>query len=391
MCYSSWPISVLFKKAATASKTVVWGHFHGVMRPFPRPELTTSGLNASRSSMLTEPSSEIWEWTGPGAIGRASDENADLSTGSFLQLHLSRSVDVCRKLPLENRNAAEWFMLVADEPRPVSHSEFGVFVPPSTIYDAVKKATVAVVASVPGGAPFPYSILGSGVCIDSEGIIVTCEHVFSGFFTPETREREKHARQAEKTFTGNCVIPHVLFYLGVQEKEHRISSCLLRVSQAVKDETHGFDLAVLRLPPPDKQVFPEGYPTLPIAEYAELHEMMEIATCGFPLGERLHDQIGTVTSSFTKGIISSIIPAQGVAREHVRGFQLDLTATNGNSGGPVFSIASGRVFGLLQSGAVHPRTGHPVQGITKAEPIYPLFDTDLLARLPSSDPPGTPK
>ena len=54
---------------------------------------------------------------------------------------------------------------------------------------------------------------------------------------------------------------------------------------------------------------------------------------------KLHDQIGTVTSSFTKGMISSIIPAHGVAREHVRGFQLDLTATNGNSGGPVFSLA----------------------------------------------------
>ena len=111
--------------------------------------------------------------------------------------------------------------------------------------------------------------------------------------------------------------------------------------------------------------------------------MMEIATCGFPLGEWLHDQIGTVTSSFTKGMISSIIPAQGVPREHVRGFQLDLTATNGNSGGPVFSTTTGGVFGVLQGAPIHPRTGQTV-GLTKAEPIYPLFDTDLLARLPSS-------
>jgi S1-C subfamily serine protease len=115
--------------------------------------------------------------------------------------------------------------------------------------------------------------------------------------------------------------------------------------------------------------------------------MMEVATCGFPLGEALHDQIGTVTSSFTKGMISSIIPAQGIALRHLRGFQLDLTATNGNSGGPVFSLATGRVFGVLQGGVIHPENGQIVQGLTKAEPIYPLFDTDLVDRLAHGIPP----
>ena len=115
--------------------------------------------------------------------------------------------------------------------------------------------------------------------------------------------------------------------------------------------------------------------------------MMEIATCGFPLGDVLQDQLGTITSSFTKGMISSIIPAQGVSLQHLRGFQLDLTATNGNSGGPVFSLNTGKVFGVLQSGAVHPETGHDVQGLTRAEPIYPLFADDVLERLRKSPPP----
>jgi Trypsin-like peptidase domain len=125
--------------------------------------------------------------------------------------------------------------------------------------------------------------------------------------------------------------------------------------------------------------FARGYPTLSIAEYSELHEMMEIGICGFPLGEALHDQLGTVTSSFTKGMISSIIPALGIAREHVKGFQLDATATNGNSGGPVFSLATGKVFGVLQSGARNPN-GYPL-GLTKAEPVYPVFENDLVARM----------
>lgn len=138
----------------------------------------------------------------------------------------------------------------------------------------------------------------------------------------------------------------------------------------------GYDLAAMRLGP--HPAYPNGYPALPIADYAELHEMMEIATCGFPLGEVLQEQLGTVTSSFTKGMISSIIPAQGVDQKHLQGFQLDITATNGNSGGPVFCLDSGKVFGVLQRGVKHPQTGHMVQGLTKAEPIYPLLKNDFL-------------
>jgi len=255
-----------------------------------------------------------------------------------------------------------------------------------TVHETVKRATVAVVKHIPDRAALPYSIVGSGFCIDPEGIIVTCKHVFNAFFSSETRERERQARQNAPggTFTGSCIFPFVLFYLGVQAREQRVTFRLFQVRNAVKDEDHNFDLALLRLPRPTKEVFPNGYPSLPIAEYAELREMMEIATCGFPLGDSLHDQLGTVTSSFTKGMISSIIPAQGMAREDVRGFQLDLTATNGNSGGPVFSLAKGQVFGVLQGIAIHPQMNLPVQGLTKAEPIYPLFDTDLLARLPSA-------
>jgi hypothetical protein len=80
-------------------------------------------------------------------------------------------------------------------------------------------------------------------------------------------------------------------------------------------------------------------------------------------------------------MISSIIPIHGVPRDHLTGFQLDLTATNGNSGGPVFSVPSGKVFGVLQRGVQHPESGDIVQGITKAEPVYPVFENGLIERL----------
>ena len=47
----------------------------------------------------------------------------------------------------------------------------------------------------------------------------------------------------------------------------------------------------------------------------------------------------------------------------------------------VFSLETGHVFGVLQRGVVHPGTNTIIQGLTKAEPIYPLLDNDLIERL----------
>jgi len=44
----------------------------------------------------------------------------------------------------------------------------------------------------------------------------------------------------------------------------------------------------------------------------------------------------------------------------------------------VFSLESGKVFGVLQGGAMHPQTGQMVHGLAKAEPIYPLLEEHLL-------------
>src|SRR5258706_863427 len=243
----------------------------------------------------------------------------------------------------------------------------------SSIYEAVKRATVAIVAVHTDRLPQrPFDIVGSGFCIHADGVIVTCNHVFEAFVPPVPGgSGAVHAR----------AIPQAVFYGGVQGTQIHMHA----VSIIGAGIENGFDLAVLKLS--SHPAFPEGYPTLAVADYSELHEMMDVATCGFPLGSVLQEQLGTITSSFTKGMISSIIPAQGIAREYLRGFQLDLTATNGNSGGPVFSLATGRVFGVLQGGVIHPENSQIVQGLTKAEPIYPLFDTDLVERMAHGIPP----
>ena len=124
-----------------------------------------------------------------------------------------------------------------------------------------------------------------------------------------------------------------------------------------------------------------------IEPFENVYEGMEIGTCGFPLGNFLYQKIGTVTSSFTRGSLSSIVPMSSVALRNLKLFQLDLTATYGNSGGPVFKVESERIFGLLQGGVIAP-DGNMLPGITKAEPIYPIMgekDLGLIKSLPPGE------
>jgi S1-C subfamily serine protease len=250
------------------------------------------------------------------------------------------------------------------------------------VYDAVKKATVAIVMEHPERVPAkPFTIVGSGFCIDPRGIVVTCEHVFRPFVDSDAYKKIMEAvndGRSPASFEARAFRPTAVFHSHVEGT--RIYMPLVPIENVVTQTN--FDFAALKLQP--HSAFKGGFPSLPIASYEDVHEMMEVGTCGFPLGNVLQDQLGTVTSSFTKGMISSIIPSPGAAREHVKGFQLDLTATNGNSGGPVFSLQTGEVLGVLQGGARHP-DGYVVQGITKAEPIYPLLQNDLIERLLRDD------
>jgi hypothetical protein len=64
-----------------------------------------------------------------------------------------------------------------------------------------------------------------------------------------------------------------------------------------------FDIAIFNLH--THAAFPDGFRKLAVADYADLHEMMEVDTCGYPFGGFLWNQVGSVTSSFTKGTMSA--------------------------------------------------------------------------------------
>jgi S1-C subfamily serine protease len=251
----------------------------------------------------------------------------------------------------------------------------------SGLLSRIKKATVAVGYLNIGGSDQPFTIIGSGFCIDPSGIVVTCRHVLDGFMAKPIAKQIAEASGPRTpdgllpVSPGAVVVPHALFYDTDRSSEHIVVIPVpIRNASAKTDK----DLAALQLQ--QHTSFREGYPFLEIEDYGELQEGDEIGVCGFPLGNSLFEQLGTVTSSFTKGILSSIIPGPNVGLDLLGGFQLNVTATNGNSGGPVFSLASGKVFGVLTLGVVHP-AGGIVQGLVKAEPVYPVIDPEFIGRL----------
>ena len=254
------------------------------------------------------------------------------------------------------------------------------------LYKRIKDATVALASMVPDGKT-PFTIIGSGFCIDSSGIVVTCEHVLSGFMSKSIHEQitelppKTNSNKVRKTGPFSVLKPFVLFYRTEEsETELFVAACGIDIAVALTD----LDLAMVRIPP--HGLFPKGYPAIEIEDYSSIHEGDEVGTCGFPLGNYLYDQLGTVTSSLTKGIISSFIPAYGSRKDLLKGFQLNLTATFGSSGGPVFLLSTGKVFGVLQRGVAGPK-GQIIQGLVKAEPVYPIFRHNLMKRMKEA-PPG---
>ena len=249
------------------------------------------------------------------------------------------------------------------------------------ILERVKKATVAVAYLNTAAANEPFTIVGSGFCIDPTGIVITCRHVVEAFMEKKIAQQISEAPQSTRTSRfkpmspGKTITPFAIFYDTARSREHIFTILSHPRNLIAKPDK---DLAAIQLLSNTR--FPQGYPFLEIEQFEDISEGDDIGVCGFPLGNYLLKQLGTVTSSFTRGILSSIIPGPNVELEYLDGFQLNVTATNGNSGGPVFSFDTGKVFGVLTSGVVHPNGGL-VQGLVKAEPVYPVAEADFIERL----------
>jgi S1-C subfamily serine protease len=257
--------------------------------------------------------------------------------------------------------------------------------PTTKALNRIKRATVAL-AMLPQPPPAdpkmaPFVIVGSGFCLDARGIIVTCQHVINVFFNRDMHQAIAEIPESDRKGAIWPVKdlrawrPHALFYdIDSSTRELQVVPVPMEAGVAKTD----YDLGVLKVSV--HPLFKSGYPYLETEDFRRVFEGMEIATCGFPLGNDLQVKTGAFTSSFTRGILSSITPAPNFDEDMVTGFQLDITATRGNSGGPVFSWDTGKVIGVLQ-GAPTDESGQAVPGLVRAESIFRLIRDGTLERI----------
>ena len=134
------------------------------------------------------------------------------------------------------------------------------------------------------------------------------------------------------------------------------------------------DLALLRFEGPP-------LPALSLADEKEVQEGLAIAFIGFPIGGALgfsavthHGVIASITPIALPSARSEQLNTRAIKRLREGSFnilQLDATAYPGNSGGPVFSVESGAVVGVINmvlvKGSMETALTHP-SGISYAIP-----------------------
>lgn len=134
------------------------------------------------------------------------------------------------------------------------------------------------------------------------------------------------------------------------------------------------DLALLKFDGP-------ALPALSLAEEEDVQEGLAIAFIGFPIGGALgfsavthHGVIAAITPIALPSASSQQLNVQAIKRLRDGTFnilQLDATAYPGNSGGPVFSVETGKVVGVINmvlvKGSKETALSHP-SGISYAIP-----------------------
>ena len=164
------------------------------------------------------------------------------------------------------------------------------------ILKMVKKATVAVAYLNTADSDEPFTIVGSGFCINSSGTIITCRHVVEAFMSRSIAQQIADAPPSTRSnglqpvYPGKTDTPYVIFYDVVRSNEHIFA--ILCQPQNIIAKTD-MDLAAIQILP--HKSFPQGYPFLEIEKFESVTEGDEIGVCGFPLGNYLFEQLGTVT------------------------------------------------------------------------------------------------
>jgi len=197
-------------------------------------------------------------------------------------------------------------------------------------YKLVRPACVAIALKKTIGNQEQFLAFGSGVCVDSDGIVATAKHVVSSYY--EKIKGEK--------ISDSMSPPDFIVAFSRRAKERYEMIYIKPIAIMTHDE---HDSALLILP---KAPF-GGWPTIKLPEKWSINEGDEVAAAGFPLRSWQYSNMGPHLFS---GVISQV----GYYHEEGKGWgvndiTVDISIHPGVSGGPLFDVHTGHLLGLVKS------------------------------------------
>ncbi len=133
------------------------------------------------------------------------------------------------------------------------------------------------------------------------------------------------------------------------------------------------DLAVLRVPP-------SRYAAMPLGRDGDAKVGLEVGAAGFPFAKDLKKLELGVVPAVNYGTISAIRPTRDRAGAATSVIHFDARIAPGQSGGPLFDAATGKVLGVVRSGLVSETMG--ATGINLAVRVDVLRGLLAQSRIP---------
>ena len=227
---------------------------------------------------------------------------------------------------------------------------------------------------------FPQ-VIGTGFFVDSGGIVATNRHIVQALKAmrkhPTTGRRSGavFAFGRTKAVEGGSILPTVII---------PIANYTMLDSFTASKRAEWFGTAV-----PDVgflQVEARETPALALAvDPSAIRPGVEIATAGFPMGERLivgEDKVQQVSCTLRHGVIASVFPYEV---EHPHGFTIDIMTQGGESGSPVFKTDEAVALGMIAAGIdfVNYTSAEPAWIISQALQSYKSMNPVDFSALPT--------
>ena len=152
---------------------------------------------------------------------------------------------------------------------------------------------------------------GSGFVFNSDGYVATCAHVVvdaKKIFVKLIDENNKP----------------VVYKAEIVKIDEKTDTAILKIKNALNLKFVELDF-----------------------DRSEPHCGEEIVILGYPLGDKLTDDVIDLNISFAKGYVSS-----NQIKDSIKKTMLDISAKHGNSGSPIISNENGKVIGILSGSLV---------------------------------------